>query len=161
MSAVLERRGTKGGPKVPVTARTRAVPAPPRLSRQLIRFAAIGAASTGAYLVLYLLLRPLGAQQANAIALLVTAIANTAANRRLTFAVRGPERRIRNQLQGLVVFAAGLAVTSGALALMHGLLADPGRLWEVAALVVANGMATLLRFVLLRTWVFDGQAGPA
>jgi len=104
VSAVLERRGTTAGPRgpVPVTARTRAVPAPPRLSRQLIRFAAIGAASTGAYLVLYLLLRPLGAQQANAIALLVTAIANTAANRRLTFAVRGPERLIRNQLQGLV-----------------------------------------------------------
>jgi putative flippase GtrA len=118
-------------------------------------------ASTLAYLLLYLLLRPLGAQQANAIALLVTAIANTAANRRLTFAIRGHHRLIRNQLQGLAVFALGLAVTSGALALMHGVFDDPSRLVEVAALIGANGMATLLRFVLLRTWVFDGRARTA
>src|SRR6516165_5571367 len=52
------------------------------LVRQVLRFATIGAASTLAYLLLYSGLRSvLGAQAANAIALLLTAIANTAANR--------------------------------------------------------------------------------
>src|SRR5262249_37216056 len=51
--------------------------------RQVLTFAAIGVLSTLAYAVLYLLLREgMGAQAANALALLVTAIANTAANRR-------------------------------------------------------------------------------
>ena len=39
----------------------------------------------------------------------VTAVANTAANRRLTFGVRGAAGRLRHQAQGLVVFAIGLA----------------------------------------------------
>ena len=53
---------------------------PPGLTRQLVRFAGIGAASTLAYLLLFLLLRSfMGAQGANLVALLVTAVANTAA----------------------------------------------------------------------------------
>ena len=58
--------------------------------RQLVSFALIGAASTLAYAVLYLALRQaMPAQAANALSLLLTAVANTAANRRLTFGVRG------------------------------------------------------------------------
>src|SRR6201999_2553257 len=56
----------------------------------IARFLAIGVASTLAYIVLYLVLRgPLGADGANVAALAVTAVANTAANRALTFGVRG------------------------------------------------------------------------
>src|SRR5205823_4978063 len=62
-------------------------PGVPRgLTRQAIRFAGIGVASTLAYLLLFMLLRQgMGAQLANLVALLVTAVANTAANRRVTF----------------------------------------------------------------------------
>ncbi len=42
----------------------------------------------------------LSAQWANALALLVTAVANTAANRRLTFGVRGAAGRLRHQRPG-------------------------------------------------------------
>ena len=64
---------------------------PAGLTGQLMRFAAVGVASTLAYLALYALLRTgVGPQTANLVALLVTAVANTAANRRLTFGVRGP-----------------------------------------------------------------------
>src|SRR5271165_3699655 len=57
---------------------------------QAVRFAVIGVACTLAYLLLFLLLHdPLGAQSANLMALLVTAIANTAADRRFTFGMRG------------------------------------------------------------------------
>src|SRR5664280_2321578 len=60
------------------------------LANQLVRFGAIGVASTLAYLALYVLLRgALGAQPANLLALLATAVANTTANRRLTFGLSG------------------------------------------------------------------------
>jgi putative flippase GtrA len=127
---------------------------PVTLARQTIRFAAIGVASTLAYLVLYILLRhSMGAQAANLTALLVTAIANTAANRRLTFGVRGGTHT-RSQLEGLVVFGIGLGLTSGALAGVHAISSHPHRAVEITALIAANLLATIVRFVLLRHWVF-------
>ena len=53
-------------------------------------FATIGVLSTVAYLLLFTALRGvLGPQGANLVVLLVTAVGNTAANRRFTFGVRG------------------------------------------------------------------------
>ena len=51
----------------------------------------------------------LGAQAANLVALLVTAVGNTAANRRFTFGVGGRADAARHHLEGLVVFGLGLA----------------------------------------------------
>ena len=158
------RRGLAGGLGARVEGlREKAVRAPVGLRRQIARFAAIGVASTLAYIALYLLLRDsAGAQAANAIALVVTAVANTAANRRVTFGVRGRSRWARHQAQGLGVFAIGLALTSGALVLLHAASATPPRIVEVSVLVLANAAATLARFVLLRGWVFRAQrAGRA
>ena len=93
-------------------------------------------------------------------ALLLTAVANTAANRRLTFGVTGRARAGRHQLQGLVVF--GLGLTSGSLALLHALSATAPLGVEVGVLVAANLAATVLRFLLLRVWVFRARtAVPA
>ena len=128
---------------------------PSGMGRQLGRFAAVGVASTLTYLVLFVLLRPgVGAFAANALALLLTAVANTAANRRITFDTRGPDQRLRHHAEGLAVFGLGLGVTSAALWLLHALAPEPARLAEVAVLVAANAAATLLRFVLFRAWVF-------
>ena len=128
--------------------------APESLFRQAIRFGVIGVLSTLAYLLLFLVFRaPLGAQAANFTALLITAIANTAVNRRFTFGVRGAGAW-RHQAQGLLVFALGLALTSGALAALAAITAQPARWVEVAVLVLANLASTVLRFVLLREWVF-------
>ncbi|WP_132878363.1 bifunctional glycosyltransferase family 2/GtrA family protein [Tamaricihabitans halophyticus] len=133
---------------------------PTSLPRQLVRFAAIGVCSTLAYVLLFLLLRQgLGAQAANFTALAGTAIANTAANRRLTFGVRGWRHAGRHQFEGLLIFGLGLVLTSGALTVLHA-LADPDRVWEVAVLVLANLVATILRFVLLRGWVFNPRRLP-
>jgi len=122
---------------------------------QLIRFGGVGVASTLAYLLLYAGLRPtMGAQFANLFALLITAVANTAANRRLTFGVRGSADALRHQAQGLLIFALGLVLTSGSLALLHAATSTPPRPAEMVVLVGANLLATLLRFVLLRAWVF-------
>ena len=122
---------------------------------QLARFAMIGIVSTLAYLVLYVLLRgELGAFGANLVALVVTAVANTAANRRLTFGVRGRAGAATHQLQGLLVFGLGLAFTTGALAALSAWLPDAGQLVEILALVTANALATALRFVAFRSWIF-------
>jgi putative flippase GtrA len=128
---------------------------PTGLPWQLLSFAAIGLASTLAFALLFLLLRGgLGAQTANLVALLVTAVANTAANRRLTFGVSGRTGSARHQLQGLFVFGLGLALTSGSLAVLHATTAAPARGAELAVLVAANLAATVLRFLLMRVWIF-------
>jgi putative flippase GtrA len=95
----------------------------------------------------------LGAGGANAAALAITAVANTAANRRVTFGVRGSGAG-RHQLQGLLVFALGLALTSGSLWLLGLVSGSPPRAVEIVVLVLANLLATALRFVLMREWVF-------
>ncbi len=127
---------------------------PAGLTGQAVRFAAVGAVSTVAYLVLFLGMRgSLGAQPANLLALLLTAVANTSANRRLTFGRTG-RTGIRAHAQGTAVFALGAALTSGALFVLTALDAHPGRLIELAVLVAASAAATLLRFVLFRRWIF-------
>jgi putative flippase GtrA len=123
--------------------------------QQLPSFAAIGVVSTLAYLGLFWLLRNvMGAVAANTLALLATAVANTAANRRFTFGVTGRHRRLRQHAEGLALFGLGLAMTTGALGLLERAADHPGRGAELAALVAANAAATLVRFVLLRSWVF-------
>jgi putative flippase GtrA len=128
------------------------------IASQLARFFVVGVASTLAFVVLYLLLRQaMSAQAANAVSLLITAIANTAVNRRFTFGIRGRTKAARHQLRGLIAFGIGLALTSGALAALDAVTAQPGRATEVAVLVVANLVATVVRFALYRTWVFRGH----
>jgi putative flippase GtrA len=135
--------------------RARTSAAAGRTASQIAIFACIGVASTAAYAVLYLLLRAVtGGQLANLLALLLTVVGNTAANRRLTFGVRGPRHRLRHQLQGLAVFGAGLATTSGALFLLHALADAPHPAVEVLVLTLANLVVTLMRFVAMRVWIF-------
>jgi putative flippase GtrA len=130
---------------------------PASLSWQLPRFLAIGTASTLAYVILYLALRAfLPALTANLLALLVTAVGNTAANRRLTFGIRGRDGTCAHQLKGLIAFATSLALTTGALMALHAGDPQAGKAAEVAVLVVANLLATMSRFVLYRGWVFAG-----
>jgi putative flippase GtrA len=133
---------------------------PASLARQAVRFASIGVLSTLAYLLLFLAMRPIGAQPANLFALLVTTVANTAANRRFTFGVHGAGA-VRHQLQGLLVLVLGLALTSGSLALLGAVADRPPRAVELAVLVIANLTATALRFVLFRQWVFAGRRASA
>lgn len=141
-----------------------ALPGVPRgLARQLLGFCVVGALSTLLYLLLYSVARSVaGPQLANAAALLLSAVVNTAANRRLTFGVRGRDRAVRHQAQGLVVFAIGLALTSGSLAALAAAGGRPAHSTELAVLITANLAATVLRFLLFRAWVFpERRATPA
>jgi putative flippase GtrA len=133
---------------------------PAGLTGQLIRFAAVGVASTLAYLILYALLRTaVSPQWANLVALLATAIANTAVNRRVTFGVHGTDGAMRHQAQGLIVFGIGLALTSGSLALLDSLSTTPAKHVELVVLILANLLATAVRFLMLRIWVFRSRRG--
>ncbi|MYW63872.1 glycosyltransferase [Streptomyces sp. SID8379] len=139
--------------------RDRQLPGVPKgLARQLVGFCVVGALSTLFYLLLYSGFRTFtGSQVANALALLVSAFANTAANRRLTFGVRGRDKAVRHQAQGLVVFGIGLALTSGSLAALNAASSDPAHSTELAVLIAANLAATVLRFLLFRAWVFPDR----
>jgi glycosyltransferase involved in cell wall biosynthesis len=131
------------------------------LSAPMTRFIGIGIASTLAYALLFLALAGmLGSVLASATALALTAVGNTAANRRLTFGIRGRERLARQHLAGFIVFLIALGLTSGALGVLHGLDPHPARLLEAGALVLANLAATVTRYFALATWVFPGSPGP-
>ncbi|MFI6732714.1 glycosyltransferase [Nonomuraea sp. NPDC050451] len=151
--ARVARKTLWGAARIPVPARVQRAELPKGMAKQLPRFAIVGVVSTLAYLALFSLLRQMVSPlAANAIALLVTAVANTAANRRFTFGVKGSVGAMRHQFEGLIAFFVGLALTSGSLALLPVGVSHGG---ELVAVIIANAAATLVRFLLLRVWVFN------
>ncbi|MDP9737472.1 glycosyltransferase [Curtobacterium sp. 260] len=128
---------------------------------QLLRFGTIGVLSTVAFALLYALFRPaIGAQTADFLALLVTAIGNTALNRRFTFGVRGRAGAGVHHVQGLVVFGIAWVITAGSLVLLHTTVPGASHGAEVLVLTGANLVATLVRFVLFKAWVFRTRRRP-
>jgi putative flippase GtrA len=156
-SARARQRGS-----APIDALLAAVPARLRtgLGREIALFAVIGGLSTAAYAVMYLLLRTIvGPAAANAIALVVTAVGNTAANRRLTFGVRDRRSMARDQLAGLAALGIALVITTVSVGLLGRIAPHAGRLVELAVLVTANALATVVRFLFLRTLI-GGRRPP-
>lgn len=147
----------RGGGKVDLGPHRRA-PLRDDMGRQLVSFALVGAASTAVSLVLFLLLaeavHPLWA---NVLALGATAVANAWANRRFTFGHRSRVDRGRHYAAAATMFLTAVAVSCSALALT--LWAGGGRLAQSITLVLAWGLTAVVRFALLRSWVF--QEPPA
>ena len=54
----------------------------------------------------------------------------------------------------------GLALTSGSLAVLKLAAPAANRWLEISVLVAANLCATVLRFLLMRVWVFGGRHRP-
>jgi putative flippase GtrA len=126
----------------------------PRLGPQVVKFASIGVVSTVVFAALFALLDgPIGPVGADVIALLVCAFANTAANRRLTFALRGRAGRVRHYLAGTALSLLPLALTLAALAMLAA-LGLSSLVVTLLILTAANLLATVARFLLLRNWVF-------
>ncbi|MFN8620804.1 MAG: bifunctional glycosyltransferase family 2/GtrA family protein [Chloroflexota bacterium] len=122
--------------------------------RRIASFAVIGLVSTAAYAGLYLLLRGgLSPVNANAVALVTTAVGNTAANRRFTFGISGRPTLLRDHAAGLLAFAIGFALTSGAVMVLGVLAPHSGRAVELGVLIAASVAATVVRYLLLSRWL--------
>jgi putative flippase GtrA len=123
--------------------------------RQLIRFTGVGIVCTATSLALYAVLRPwLGPQLANAAALVVTSLMNTALNRRLTFKITEQRRMARDHVNGMFVIAVALVLTGGSLGVLHWLNPDATVGDELWTTTLSGFAATAVRFSMLRHWIF-------
>lgn len=125
------------------------------LVAQLARYTVVGGFGTAVNAVLYLLGRlVLGPISANLVALLLSTAVSTEVNRRFTFAGASAHRwRVYVQDIGTVVFYAGYS--TGVLLLVDELVPDASVLLETASVTAASVLGGLLRFVILKAWVFD------
>ncbi|MGO8864529.1 MAG: glycosyltransferase [Acidimicrobiales bacterium] len=123
-------------------------------AEQLLRFAGVGVVSFLAYLLLFIALRPtLGNFGANAVALAVCTLPNLAVHKELARRMQGPAPRGRFAGVAAGLFATSLVLTS--LALVGVYAVAPSSLpVALLAVIVANGVAAILRFAALRAWVF-------
>ena len=121
---------------------------------QLLRFAGVGAISTLGYLFLFIAWRPLaGPFGANALALAICTVFNTAVHRELAHSLQGPGHRGRFAAVAAALFVLSLALTTLGLVVVQ-LLAGPSLGLDLLAVTVANAVAAVLRFAVLRAWVF-------
>lgn len=124
---------------------------------QLGRFALVGGTSSAVNAVVYLVLRlVLGALSANLVALLISTAVSTELHRRFTFdgAQRRPWR-IWVQDAGTVAFYA--VYSSAVLLVVGALVEDPSSLLESAAITLASVLGGLIRFGVLKAWVFRAR----
>ena len=122
--------------------------------RQPVMFAAIGVLSTLAYALVYAALRETApAHVSNLLALAITALANTQANRHFTFGVRGRAGLVADHLVGLAAFGVALAISSASISLLQLTVPTPGVRLEIVVLGFGNVIAAITRFVLLRLWL--------
>ena len=127
---------------------------------ELLRFAGVGVVSTVAYASLFAALEPgLGGYLANAVAIALCSAGNTAAHRGLSGspAADGLDRTHR-VVTGAVLMGVSLTFTTAALAATRAVgltsLAP-----ELCAVTAGNVGAAVIRFGILRTWVFRPQFG--
>lgn len=127
------------------------------MGRQMVSFAAVGAASTVASLAIYLGTRnALAAAPAAGIAYGLVTLVNSWANRRFTFGHRGRADRGRHVLR------AGVAAIFGVVSsMLVALLASDHYVRESLALITLWLALSILRFALLRAWVFRARPTPA
>lgn len=125
--------------------------------RHLVLFSVVGGVATLLTLALYTAFRtwwpPLAA---NLVAIIISTLFNTEANRRLTF--RGSTRSpALVHVQSFVVFCLYCGFTSVALFVLNVVADHPARWVELVVLLLASAVGSLGRFVLLSTWVFRAR----
>jgi glycosyltransferase involved in cell wall biosynthesis len=125
---------------------------------QLLRFAGVGVVSTLGYLFLFVAWRPLlGAFAANAVAMAIATLFNTAVHRELSRTTDGQARRGRLYAVAGGLYLVSFGLTTLGLVVAHW-VAPSALLAEVAALTVANVVAAVFRFAVLRAWIFRPSA---
>jgi putative flippase GtrA len=128
-------------------------------AEQLLRFAGVGVISTVGYLFLFIAWRPLvGIYGANALALAICTFFNLAVHRELARSLQGHAHRGRFVGVALGLYLLSLALTSLGL-LMVQLLVGSSLGFDLLAVTLANAVAAVLRFAVLRAWVFRPHIG--
>lgn len=113
-----------------------------------------GIVTTGVQELLFFGARPmLGAVAANIVALALTTLANTEFQRRVTFAGRRTSA-LRLHLQSAGTFAFYATYGSVVLMSLQAITPSHSATVEAVALAVASTVGGVLRFALLRWWVF-------
>jgi putative flippase GtrA len=126
---------------------------------ELLRFAGVGAVSTVAYAALFAALEPaLGSYVANTVAIGLCSLGNTAAHRGMAGTARlGLDRRHRVLAAGSLL-AVSLSVSTGALAATRA-VGLTSLVPELCAVTAANAGAAVVRFAILRSWIFRPEFG--
>jgi hypothetical protein len=128
-------------------------------SDELLRFAGVGAVSTVAYAALFAALEPgLGSYLANAVAVGLCSLGNTAAHRGMAESARHGLDRPHRLAVASCLLGVSLGSTTAALVAVRALGFD-SLLPELCAVAVVNTGAAVLRFGILRTWVFRPEFG--
>ena len=127
---------------------------------QLGRYALVGGVGTGLNVVLFLVARTwLSAVPANVVAIVLTTLVTTEANRRFTFhAEQGYRWRTILQNVGTMVFYAFYG--SAVLLLLHAVVESPTALMESIAVASASVLGGIARFSVMRLWEFAPAARP-
>jgi putative flippase GtrA len=126
---------------------------------ELLRFAGVGAVSTLAYAALFAALEPgLGSYLANGVAIALCSVGNTAAHRGMAGTARHGLDRSHRLATATALLGVSLAFTTGALAATRA-VGLTSLLPELCAVSVANVGAAVIRFGILRTWVFRPEFG--
>jgi hypothetical protein len=126
---------------------------------ELWRFAGVGAVSTLVYVAVFAALRPsLGGFSANAVAIGLCSVGNTAVHRGMVETARHRLTGWRRWSGATGLLAVSLGFTSLALAVTNAAGFD-SLVPELIALTVANLGAAVIRFGILRHWVFRPALG--
>ncbi len=147
---MLHNRGADAPPPSPEIQAT---------SAELLRFAGVGVFSTLAYIGVFAALWSLvGGFAANTLSVLCCGVANVAIHHRLAWRGAPDGGRKQRAVQTAALLGLSLAVTTGALVVAMAL--DTASLpAALVAVTLANGLAAMVRFWLLRTWVFKPRFG--
>jgi putative flippase GtrA len=125
---------------------------------ELLRFAGVGALSTVAYAGLFAALEPsLGGYVANAVAIALCSLGNTALHRGMVGTEQGLDRR-QQVVTAATLMGVSLGFTTGALAVTRA-VGLTSLVPELCAVTAGNAAAAFIRFGILRTWVFRPEFG--
>ncbi|KAA9165740.1 GtrA family protein [Amycolatopsis acidicola] len=126
----------------------------PLSAHPIVWYVVAGAVTTGLQELIFLGARPvLGSVASNVVAIALTTVANTEFQRRVTFAGMRPSP-LKLHLQSLGTFAFYAFYGSVVLVTLQALVGSPSATLEAVVLAITSTVGGILRFVVLRWWVF-------
>lgn len=122
----------------------------------MLLFCGFGILNTLLYIVMYNALRGGGMASlpANAVTLLLTVSTSFYLNRRITFDVRGRAGLAEEAVRFVATYAGTAALSTAAIALLFAVVPNASRTLESVVAVGSNAGLLVVRFAVLRLWVF-------